>query len=476
MKRTYRLEDLHNYQKAIAKHIINNPAALEMAKMGLGKTVSTLTAFNILKFDMFEISNAVVIAPKKVVNYVWKQEAAQWEHLKHLKVVRVIGTPKQRAAALRQPADIHVIGRDIIPWVCAFYGGPWPFDMLIVDEISSFKNASSGRSKALKLVTPSFKRKVGLTGTPAPNSLDELWSQVYLLDQGARLGRFISHFREKFFTSTGKGYGKGARQYQKWEVREDSKKLIYEAIEDITLSLGLEHLDMPERVDVDIMVELPAPLLAKYKKFKRDAYLAITEGEGPGEITAMNAAVLTNKLLQFANGAIYDKDRNVVDVHDEKLEVAAELVESSNGHPVLIVYAYRHDRDRLMERFKKQGVELLGNKTSGADDSVDRWNAGKIPIMLMHSASGGHGLNLQGGGSTMIWYGLTWILELYEQTIARLYRQGQSSKTVSIYHILCADTMDLRVRDVLKGKRVNQEALMDALKRELADEVDIMGD
>jgi SNF2 family DNA or RNA helicase len=467
---TLRLEDLHNYQTAIANHIIENPTALEMAKMGLGKTVSSLTAFNTLKYEMFQVSNAVVIAPKKVVNYVWKQEAAKWEHLQHLKVVRVIGTPKQREAALRSPADIHVVGRDIIPWVCAFYGGPWPFDMLIIDELSSFKNASSGRFKALKIVTPGFKRRVGMTGTPAPNSLEELWSQVYLLDGGERLGRFISHFRQKFFMRDGRGAAKGGRTFEKWKVQPNSKTLIYDAIADITLSLGLECLDMPELVKVDVLIELPAPKMKLYNKFKRDSYLDMVEGGG---IMALNAAVLTGKLLQAANGAIYDADRKVHDFHSEKLDAAEELVEASNGNPVLILYAYQHDRDRLLKRFAKQGIEVLGNKDNGEDDSVARWNRREIPIMIMHPASGGHGLNLQGGGSTMIWYGMTWSLELYEQTVARLFRQGQVSETVSVYHLLCVGTMDVRVRAMLKGKRVNQEDLMNALKKELAEVIEI---
>lgn len=456
--------NLHGYQWKSVNHIIENPAAMLFLKMGLGKTVSSLTAFNVLKYQMFSVRSALVIAPKRVMLSVWRQEAAKWRHLQHLRVIRVTGTPKQREAALRQPADIHVVGRDVIPWLCGFYRGEFPHDMLIIDEISSFKNPASNRFKALKVCTASFDRVVGLTGTPAPNSLLELWSQVYLLDRGERLGRFISHYRKEFFAASSKRVG-GGREVAQYELRNGMEEAIYERISDITLSLGLENLDMPEKVEVDIEIELPAKVQKQYKDFKRESYLRIMEA---GELVALNAGVLTGKLVQFANGAVYDADRNVIPVHKQKLEAIEQLIEEANGNPVLVFYSFIHDRDRLLEKFAKQGIVDMKSEP----DSIERWNRGEIPIMIMHPKSGAHGLNLQAGGSTIIWYGVTWSLEDYAQANARLYRQGQQSETVSIYRILCKDTMDMRIAEIIKGKHEGQEALMSALKEELRDVMD----
>jgi SNF2 family DNA or RNA helicase len=458
-----RREQLHPYQLKIVNFIEEKAKAMLMVKMGLGKTVSSLTAFYALKYESFEINTALVIAPKRVVNLVWKQEVQKWEHLQGLRIVRVIGTAKQRRAALRQPADIHVVGRDVVEWLVAeMRGDMTKWDMLIIDEISSFKNPGSKRFKALRLVINQFKRVVGLTGTPAPNSLLDLWSQIFLIDQGERLGRFISHYRNEFFVPNS-GRGQGGRTFTKYALKKNGEAAIYDRISDISLSLGLENLDMPDLVEVDVMVELSPAKQKEYKRFKRESYLRILEEAREKELVAMNAAVLTGKLLQFANGAVYDQNRNVINVHDEKLAAVEELIDEANGNNVLILYNYQHDRDKLLKKLSKRGAVVM------TDEIVPKWNKGEVPIMLMHPKSGGHGVNLQGGAHTMIWYGMTWSLEDYSQTVARLYRQGQVSETVSVFHILTAGTMDERVMKIIKGKHQGQEALMSALKTELKD-------
>lgn len=442
---------LHEYQNAAVEHILEKDAAGLFLDMGLGKTVSTLTAINTLIYEELEITNALVIAPKRVAENVWTSEIKKWRHLRHLTTSRIIGTAKQRKHALAKKADIYLIGRDNVAWLCGQFGGSMlPFDMLILDESSSFKNHKSIRFKALRKVQPSFSRVVILTGTPAPNGLMDLWSQVYLLDRGERLGKFITHYREDFFS-------KGHHQFSKYKIRSNGEERIYRKIEDICMSMkAKDYLDLPPRINNYVEIEFSAKLKKQYDDFEREQVLELIEGEG--EITAMNAAALSNKLLQFANGAVYDADRNVHFVHDLKLDAAEELVEAAQGKPVLIAWTYKHDFARLMKRLKKYDPKPL--KT---EKDIDDWNAGKIRVMLMHPASGGHGLNLQAGGNIIVWYGQTWSLELYQQFNARLDRQGQTETTV-VNHIVAKGTIDGDVVKAIRGKATEQDGLMAAIK------------
>jgi len=445
--------NLHDYQETAVSHILEEPKAGLFLDMGLGKTVSTLTALNHLLYEELEVGKILVIAPKRVAETVWTAEIRKWAHLNHLKTSRVIGTEKQRKHALRENADIYLIGRDNVVWLCGQFGGNMlPFDMLVVDESSSFKNHKSLRFKALKKVLPSFERVVILTGTPAPNGLLDLWSQIYLLDRGERLGRFITHYRQDYFT-------KGAHLYSKYKINKNGEERIHEKIRDICMSMkAKDYLELPGRVNNYIDIVFPSKLQKRYDDFEEQQVLALLEESEGKEIAAMNAAALSTKLLQFANGAIYDEDRNVHEVHKLKLDAAEEIVEAAQGKPVLIGWTYRHDRDRLMQRLKKYSpVQLKGEK------EIDLWNAGEIPVLLMHPASGGHGLNLQAGGSNIIWFGQTWSLELYEQFNARLDRQGQTETTI-INHLVAKDTIDRDVINALAGKRQKQDGLMAAVK------------
>ena len=453
---------LHDYQREGVQFVCDHPEALLLLKMGLGKTVTSLTAFNRLKYEQFEVNTALVIAPKKVVESVWKQEAEQWEHLHHLKVVRVVGSPKARLAALRTRADVHVIGRDVLPWLCAQYDGDLPWDMLIVDELSSFKDHASKRFKHMQIVLGGFKRRIGLTGTPG--DIEKLWSQVYMLDRGERLGKHITHFRRNFLQGTS-GRASGGRHFTKYVATEAASEAVRHRIADITLSMGLEKLKMPEKVDIDVRLDLSDKLAKQYRQFKRDAYTEIVEAsDTPGEITALSGAALSTKLRQFVNGHIYNADRNVLPVHTVKLEALEELIEAAQGEPVIVAYAFQHGRDALLKRLAKYGAEQLG----GAD-SISRWNAGEIPVLVTHPGSGGHGLNLQKGGSTLIWFGMTWSLDEYEQLVARIYRQGQLGDTVRVYHLLVNGTIDVRMRDIIAKGITDQDSFLDALKAEFRD-------
>lgn len=468
--------NLHNYQNACVEHIINNPYCGVFLDMGLGKTVSTLTAVELLMNDYCEINKVLVIAPKRVAESVWQEEAEKWGHLKHLRFSKIIGSAKQREAALKEKADIYIISRDNVAWLCALYGGgKLPFDMVVIDELSSFKSYKSERFKALRGSRPYFKRLVGLTGTPAPNGLIDLWPQIYLMDRGERLEKTITRYREKYFKP---GQTNGNVVYS-YKLLTDSEKLIHKKIEDICISMKADdYLRMPVRTDNYIKLRMPKELKSKYDEFEKNKVLELIQPEQeyleaidkwvdkPIEINVVNAAALSNKLLQFANGAIYTEapdlvSRDVVQVHDIKLEALSEIIENSNGQSVLVAWTFRFDRDRIMEYLKKyKPRELKNNK------DIEDWNNGKIQVMLAHPASAGHGLNLQAGGSIIVWFGQTWSLELYQQFNARLYRQGQQSHVV-INHLILEGTHDEEVIKALKMKDKKQNALMDSIKAKI---------
>lgn len=447
-------EDMHGYQDEGVQHILDHDHCALFKEMGLGKTVTTLTAIEFLIYQELEIRNALVIAPKRVAENVWDDEINKWEHLNKLTVSKIIGTPKQRKAALMAKADVYLIGRDNVAWLCSQFGGSMlPFDMLVIDELSSFKNPKSVRFKALRKVQPSFQRVVGLTGTPAPNGLIDLWSQIYLLDRGDRLGKFISNYREKYFDI---GASKGHVVY-KYLLKKGGEAEIHRRISDICLSMKAEdYLKLPDKIENEIKIQFPEKLQKKYDDFEREMVLDLFGQEG-SEINAVNAAALSGKLLQFANGAIYDEAKNWHVVHDLKIEALKEIVEDSES-PVLIGWTFRHDMYRMMEALKKYKPREL--KTS---EDISDWNEGNIKVLMMHPASGGHGLNLQAGGSTIVWFGQTWSLELYQQFNARLFRQGQT-KPVVINKLIAHNTIDQDVVKAQRTKSQKQDALMAAVK------------
>lgn len=440
------------YQQYAIQHVLDNPSCGLFLDMGLGKTVSTLTAVDALINDLFEVKKVLVIAPKRVAEDTWTTEASKWDHLRHLRLSVVIGTEKQRKQALAEKADIYVINRENVAWLVGLYQSAWPFDMVVGDELSSFKSSKSIRFKALKMIRPLVKRFVGLTGTPTPNGLIDLWPQVYLLDMGARLGKTITSYREKYFTP---GKRNGAIVYD-YKLRDDSEKTIYERIGDICVSMKAEdYLTLPKRIDEQITVHLEAKELKAYEDFEREKVLELENSE---EISAVNAAALSTKLLQYSNGAVYNENREVKEIHSAKLEALEELVESANGQSVLIFYSFKHDISRITKKLKAYKPREL--KTT--EDIAD-WNAGKIQVLLAHPASAGHGLNLQAGGHIVVWFSLNWSLELYQQANARLHRQGQQ-KPVMVYHLIAAKTIDEDVMTALAGKAEKQDALLNAIK------------
>lgn len=449
-------EQLHDYQVKAVDMIVNNFNCGLFLDMGLGKTVSTLTAIQELRKIGF-IDKVLIIAPKKVAQVTWKDEINNWEHLKGLRISVIDGTAAQRRAAMMADADIYTVSRDNVVWLVVEHGGvKLPYDMVVIDELSSFKNYASKRFKALKRVRKFIPRVVGLTGTPAPNGLIDLWAQMFLIDEGKRLGKTITGYRDRFFTA---GRKNGDIVYQ-WDLKspaEETEQKISDLIKDICISMSAEdYLKMPDKLMYYDRVKLSDKDFKAYKTFEREQVLEFIES---GEtITAASAAALSNKLQQFANGAMYDADRKVLQLHDEKIEKLKELVEAANGQPVLIAYTFKHDLDNIMDALKEYKPVKLEKPEQVAD-----WNAGKINVLVTHPASAGHGLNLQKGGHIMIWYGLTWALELYQQFNARLYRQGQK-KPVSIHHIIATDTVDEKIIKSLDGKDTTQRSLMDAIK------------
>ncbi len=438
----------HSYQKHAIDKVIENEKYGLFLDMGLGKTVSTLTAFS--ELQLLDTEKMLVIAPLNVAKDTWADEISKWEHLKHLRVSKILGTPKQRIAALRQDADIYITNKENTKWLCEQYKKDWPFDMVVIDELSTFKNPSSQRFKAIKKKLPLVKRFVGLTGTPSPNSLLDLWAQVYLIDRGERLETAFSRYRERYFRAT----HQVSDHVYNWELREGSEDLIYKQIEDIALSMkASDYLDMPERIDTKQVVTLSNKERKLYDELEK---YYILEDETDGTIVAQSGASLSQKLLQLSNGAVYTDDEEVRQIHDRKLDKLEEIIEEAQGQPILVFYNFKHDKDRILERF--DDVLTLDDK-----GYKDKWNSGKAKILLAHPASAGHGLNLQQGGHIIVWFGLTWSLELYQQANARLYRQGQEHTTI-IHHIMTENTIDQRVYQALQNKELTQDELMKAIK------------
>lgn len=442
----------HDYQKHSIEFILNNPYCGLFLDMGLGKTVTTLTAINDLKYDMFEISKTLVIAPLRVAEETWSTEIHKWNHLKHLTISKVLGSESNRKKALRQEADIYIINRENVCWLVAYLDSHFPFDMIVIDELSSFKSAKSQRFKSLRQIRPNIKRVVGLTGTPAPNGLIDLWPQIYLLDMGARLGKTISSYRENFFVP-GRSNGHVVFNYK---LKDSGEERIYEKISDICMSMKSEdYLQLPEKIDNYIDINFSDKLKSTYIEFEKTQVLRFMDSE---EITAVNAAALTNKLLQFANGCLYDENLNVKEIHKLKVDALDEIVDTANGKPVLVFYSYRHDLQNINKHLKKYKPRVL-KKAKDIED----WNKGEVQLLLAHPASAGHGLNLQAGGNIIVWYGHTWSLELYQQANARLHRQGQENRVI-VHHLVSKGTMDEDVINALSSKAEGQEALMDAVK------------
>ena len=438
----------HEYQSYSIQKIIENNKYGLFLDMGLGKTVSTLTAFS--QLQLIDTDKMLVIAPLNVAKDTWADEINKWEHLKHLTVSKVLGTPKQRIDALRQDADIYITNKENTKWLCDYYKKDWPFDMVVVDELSTFKNRTSQRFKALKKKLPLVKRFVGLTGTPSPNSMMDLWAQVYLIDSGERLEKSFTRFRERYFKPT----HQVSEHVFNWELREGSEDRIYEQIADVCISMkAKDYLQLPERIDTVQSVELSNKERKLYNELERDYIL---ESEDDGTIVAQSGASLSQKLLQLSNGAVYTDEQDVRQVHDRKLDKLEEIVEEAQGQPILVFYNFKHDKERILDRFE-QAVVL------GSDGYKEQWDNGNIEILLAHPASAGHGLNLQQGGHIIVWFGLTWSLELYQQANARLYRQGQDDTTI-IHHIMTDDTIDQRIYKALQNKELTQDELMEAVK------------
>lgn len=450
--------DLHEYQKKAVEHIITHKYCGLFLEMGLGKTVSALTAVEKLMYDYLEVNSVLVIAPKRVAETVWAEEAQNWEHLQHLTFSKIIGTEKQRLEAFHKKADIHIISRDNIVWLCGICASNLPYDMLVIDELSSFKNHLSQRFKALRLARPWIKRVVGLTGTPAPNGLIDLWPQIYLMDRGERLGKTITKYRSTYFTP---GRSNGYVVYN-YNLQGGAEQAIRNKIGDICISMqAQDYLHMPMLTNNYVKLKMPKDILDAYHKFEKDSIMKLVNLDNEVKITALNAAGLSNKLLQFANGAIYDEDKNVYPIHNIKLEALEEIVEEACGKPVLVAWTYQFDRDRIMKYLSKYKPREL--KTA---KDIQDWNAGKVQLMLAHPASAGHGLNLQAGGHIIVWFGLTWSLELYQQFNARLYRQGQKQGVI-IHHLYMAQTHDEDVILALKNKDRVQMSLMNSIKAKI---------
>ena len=441
----------HNYQKFATEFIINNPISAVLLEMGLGKSVISLSAINELMLDYFDVSRTLVIAPLRVANSTWPDEIKKWDHLKHLNYSVVIGSEKERLDALGKPAHIYLINRENVDWLITKSGISWKFDMVVIDELSSFKSYQAKRFKSLLKVRPKIKRIVGLTGTPSSNGLMDLWAEFRLLDMGERLGRYITYYRQNFFVPD----KRNQQMIFSYKPKDGAEKKIYSLISDITISMkSKDFLKMPECIMNEVIVTLSDKEQKLYDSLKQDMVLSLEENE----IDAINAAALSNKLLQMSNGAVYNDDKESLHIHDRKLDALEDLIEGANGKPVLVAYWFKHDLGKIKDRFDVREIK-------SAKDISD-WNEGKIPVALIHPASAGHGLNLQAGGSTLIWFGLTWSLELYQQTNARLYRQGQDSMVV-IHHILTKGTIDEDVMKALKAKEKIQDALIDSVKARL---------
>lgn len=440
----------HKYQKYATEFIVNNPVAAVFLECGLGKTAITLDAIKKLMNEYFEVDKVLVICPLRVAN-TWKQEMRKWDNFKSLRYSVAIGTAEERITALMADSDIYIINRENVDWLVNKSGYEFDFDMVIIDELSSFKSFKSKRFKSLLKVRPKVKRIVGLTGTPSSNGLEDLWAEFRILDLGERLGRYITRYRQSYFTPD----KRNAQVIFSYKPLPGAEEAIYEKISDITISMKSgDYLELPKCVYNEVKVELSDDERAIYESLRKEMVAEIKDKE----IDAVNAAALSNKLLQMANGACYDEEREVIHIHDRKLEQLEELIEAANGKPVLIAYWFKHDRDRILSRIKAREIRT--------EKDINDWNEEKIDVALIHPASAGHGLNLQSGGSTLIWFGLTWSLELYQQCNARLHRQGQKS-TVVIHHIITEGTIDENVMAALKRKEKMQDELLAAVKANL---------
>ncbi len=443
----------HHYQAYCIQRILTDSAVGLFLRPGLGKTSITLTAVNVLRYYYWQIAKVLVIAPKKVAEATWSKEAAKWDHLQHLKTVTVLGSTAKRIRALNTPADVYIINRENVPWLVDYYKQSWPFDMVVCDESTSFKNHQSKRFKALKLIRRFCKKVVLLTGTPSSKGLIDLWAQVYLLDEGERLGKTIGQYRERYFIANTHG-----GHFTDYKPKSDAESAVLEAISDICVSMKAEdYLELPECVEHEIPVVLDDKAKREYDKFERDLLLEIEDET----VTAQTAAVLTGKLLQFCNGAVYGNEHQVMPVHECKLDAYMELLEQCNGEPVMTFYGYRHDLDRLLERLNK--TKLRVRVYEGAKDEDD-WNAGKIDVLLAHPASCAYGLNLQAGGRHVVWYGLNWSFELNDQGKCRLWRQGSEFDKVFIHYLVAQDCVDEDVMAAVRDRTNTHEAVMQALK------------
>lgn len=449
---------LHNYQVVAKDFIMGHPYAAVILDMGMGKTATTLSAVNELMFDRFEVTKVLVIAPLRVANTVWSDEIEQWSELRHLRYSKIVGTPKQRKVALQKDADIYIVNRENLPWLVEQCSPYFKWDMVVIDELSSFKSWQSKRFKAFMAMRPYMKRIVGLTGTPSSNGLMDLFAEFKVIDGGERLGHFIGEFRSRYFEE-GRRNGNIVYEYIPMDYAECQ---IQDKISDITISMkALDHLDMPKLISTKKLVRMSEKEKEKYSQFKKEYVLSELEGL---DVTAANAASLTNKLVQLSNGAVYSDDHTVVALHEQKLDALEDILESANGEPVLVAYWFKHDLARIIGRLEKLKVKSRVLKT---EEDIREWNKGNVPVGLLHPAGAGHGLNLQKGGHHLVWFGLTWSLELYQQTNARLWRQGQEAETVVIQHIVTEGTIDEEILKALENKDAQQERLIAAVKAQV---------
>lgn len=446
----------HKYQEYAINFITEHPIAAILLDMGLGKTIITLTAIKKMLYDN-TIKKVLIIAPLRVAKDTWPNEIKKWSHTQDITHSIITGTPAERKAALNHKADVYIINRENIPWLIDESGYAFDFDMVVIDELSSFKSWKSKRFKALLKVRPKVKRIVGLTGTPSSNGLMDLWAEFRILDLGERLGRFITHYRDMYFLPD----KRNAQVIFSYKPKPYAEQSIYNRISDITISMKAnDFLEMPECVMNEVPVTMSTQEHRLYNSLKSDLIISLNGAD----IDASNAASLSNKLCQMANGAVYDENKNTQSIHERKLDALEDLIEASNGKPVLVAYWFKHDLERITARLNKSGVVYDMIDTV---DTIRKWNEGLIEVGLIHPASAGHGLNLQQGGSTLVWFGLTWSLELYQQTNARLWRQGQQADTVVIHHIITKDTVDESIMNALQRKEKTQDALIEAVKAQI---------
>lgn len=447
----------HDYQKYVTEFILSHPVAAIILQMGLGKTVCTLDAINQLMYDTFEISKVLVIAPLRVAKVTWSDEIKKWDNLSHLRYSIAVGTEKERTEALERDADIYIINRENLQWLVEKSGVPFEYDMVVIDELSSFKNWNSKRFKAFMQVRPRIKRVIGLTGTPSPNGMMDLFAQFKCLDMGERLGRFITQYRNCYFTPD-----RMNRQIvYSYKLRPGAEDQIYNKISDITISMkAMDHLNMPELIENRYPVYMDEQEQMLYDEMRKELIIPYKENES---ITAVNAASLSGKLCQMANGAIYSENGDAVHIHDRKLDALEDIIEAAQS-PILLCYWFKHDLERITAKLNELKVSYSKIMT---EDNIRNWNCGKYDVGLIHPASTGHGLNLQKGGNIIVWFGLTWSLELYQQTIARLWRQGQNERTVVVQHIVTANTIDENILLALSKKDTSQTALINAVKANL---------